>query len=210
MHLFSRHLLARGTIHLSHLFNHNGDLIPWAEASTKFGLHNYFRWLQIINAIPSEWKSLVKNSVINRDNCSLKQHLKGTHWGILQYFIIIQIYMCQILGLLNCARNNINIKGANLRKKTSQLFGTVVFCDCTVIGSDWLANHKKKIMPKKILYLGVRMLLICSCLFCLFLYSLGFYFSDKACCSLKNVMCIFKSGEQFKLYELTSYLAREQ
>ena len=62
-------------IYLSHLFNHNGDLIPWAEASTKFGLHNYFRWLQIINAIPSEWKSLVKNSVINRDNCCLKQHL---------------------------------------------------------------------------------------------------------------------------------------
>ena len=24
-------------IYLSHLFNHNGDLIPWAEASTKFG-----------------------------------------------------------------------------------------------------------------------------------------------------------------------------
>ena len=62
-------------IYLSQLFSDNGDLIPWAEASTKFGLHNYFRWLQIINAIPSEWKSLVKNSVINRENCCLKQHL---------------------------------------------------------------------------------------------------------------------------------------
>ena len=99
--------------------------------------------------------------------------------------------MCQILGLLNCARNNINIKGANLRKKTIQLFDTVVFCDCTVIESDRLANHKKKIMAKKLLYLGNIMFLICSCLFCSFLYSLGICFSDKACCSLKNVMCIF-------------------
>ena len=62
-------------IYLSQLFNDNGDFIPWAEASTKFGLHNYFRWLQITNAIPTVWKTIVKNSVINRETCCLTQHL---------------------------------------------------------------------------------------------------------------------------------------
>ena len=57
--------------------------------------------------------------------------------------------MCQILGLLNCVRNNINIKGTNLRKKASQLFSTVVFCDCTVIESDRLNNYKYKILVNK-------------------------------------------------------------
>lgn len=62
-------------IYLSQLFDDNGQFIPWAEASAKFGMHNYFRWLQIINAIPTEWKSIVKNSVFNRETCCLVQHL---------------------------------------------------------------------------------------------------------------------------------------
>ena len=66
--------------------------------------------------------------------------------------------MCQILGLPNCVKNNIISKGVNLGKKTIYLFGTVVFCDCTVIESDRLANHKKKIMPKKFLFSGNKML----------------------------------------------------
>ena len=62
-------------IYLSHLFTDNGNFISWADASRKFKLHNYFKWIQIVNAIPTKWKSIVKNSIINRDSCSLEQHL---------------------------------------------------------------------------------------------------------------------------------------
>jgi len=62
-------------IYLSHLFTDNGVFIPWAEASRKLKLRNYFKWIQIVNAIPSQWKNLVKNSAVDRNTCSLEQHL---------------------------------------------------------------------------------------------------------------------------------------
>ena len=62
-------------IYLSHLFTDNGNFISWADASRKFKLRNYFKWFQIVNAIPTNWKSIVKNSTVNRDICTLEQHL---------------------------------------------------------------------------------------------------------------------------------------
>ena len=62
-------------IYLAHLFTDNGVFISWAEASRNFKLHNYFKWIQIVNAIPTQWKNLVKNSVVDRNTCSLEQHL---------------------------------------------------------------------------------------------------------------------------------------
>ena len=62
-------------IYLSHLFTDNGVFISWAEASRLLKLRNYFKWIQIVNAIPIHWKNLVKNSTVDRDACSLEQHL---------------------------------------------------------------------------------------------------------------------------------------
>ena len=62
-------------IYLSHLFTDNGVFISWAEASRLLKLRNYFKWIQIVNAIPIQWKNLVKNSTVDRDACSLEQHL---------------------------------------------------------------------------------------------------------------------------------------
>ena len=62
-------------IYIYQLFNDTGNLISWDEASTKFNLISHFRWLQIANAIPAEWKSIVRNSNVNPENCCFKQHL---------------------------------------------------------------------------------------------------------------------------------------
>ena len=66
---------ATNQIYLSHLFSDNGDIIPWVEASVKFSLTNHFKWIQIVNAIPKEWKSAIKNSQFSRDICCFQQHL---------------------------------------------------------------------------------------------------------------------------------------
>ena len=62
-------------IYLAQLFTNNGNFISWTEASRKFKLRNYFKWIQIIHAIPSSWKVIVKNSVVNPDNCCFDQHM---------------------------------------------------------------------------------------------------------------------------------------
>ena len=45
------------------------------KASIKLKVRNYFKWIQIVNAIPSRWKTIVKNSFIDRNTCSVEQHL---------------------------------------------------------------------------------------------------------------------------------------
>jgi len=62
-------------VYLSHLFTDDGVLISWAEASEKLKMRNFFKWAQIANAIPSNWKSLVRNSTFDRGTCCLDQHL---------------------------------------------------------------------------------------------------------------------------------------
>ena len=43
-------------IYLAQLFTNNGNFISWNDASRKFKLRNYFKWMQIIHAIPTNWK----------------------------------------------------------------------------------------------------------------------------------------------------------
>ena len=62
-------------VYLSHLFTDDGVLISWAEASEKLKMRNFFKWAQIAHAIPSNWKSLVRNSTFDRGTCCLDQHL---------------------------------------------------------------------------------------------------------------------------------------
>ena len=62
-------------IYISHLFNENGMLISWAEASVRLKMRNFFKWIQIVNAIPAHWKTIVMNSTLDRSSCCLGQHL---------------------------------------------------------------------------------------------------------------------------------------
>ena len=62
-------------VYVSQLFTDNGLLISWAEASEKFKMRNFFKWVQIANAIPAHWKSLIKNSTCDRGICCFDQHL---------------------------------------------------------------------------------------------------------------------------------------
>ena len=61
-------------VYLRDLFADNGNFITWAEASPKFNLRNYFKWFQVVNAIPTAWKSIIRNSPVNYDLCC-QQHL---------------------------------------------------------------------------------------------------------------------------------------
>ena len=87
-------------VYLSHLFDDNGNFISWAEASTKFNLRNYFKWIQIVNAIPTAWKSIVRNSPVNRDMCCSKQHLtinnKMVPTGMLSTRFFYDLYIDNI------------------------------------------------------------------------------------------------------------------
>ena len=91
---------ATNQIYLSHLFSDNGDLIPWVEASVKFSLTNHFKWIQIVNAIPKEWKSAIKNSQFSRDICCFQQHLnrndKMVPTGLFSSRFFYDIYIDKI------------------------------------------------------------------------------------------------------------------
>ena len=66
---------ANGPFYVSHLFTDNGCFISWELASTKFGLRNYFKWIQIVNAIPNDWKTIVRNSAPPSTTLFIGQHL---------------------------------------------------------------------------------------------------------------------------------------
>ena len=62
--VFFRALEERGIKHLSDLFFENGSHIPW---STLKDLHSipstqYFTWMQVLDAIPDDWKILLKEN----------------------------------------------------------------------------------------------------------------------------------------------------
>ena len=63
------------TIFLLDLFTNDGRLITWLEASNILQIRNYFKWIQIINAIPLSWKNIVKNTITNRDTCCTVIHI---------------------------------------------------------------------------------------------------------------------------------------
>ena len=64
-----------GPIYISQLFSHDGCFITWEQASARLGVRNYFKWVQIKNAIPSDWKRVVRNSIPTPNTLHLDQHL---------------------------------------------------------------------------------------------------------------------------------------
>ena len=63
--VFFRALEERGIKHLSYVFFENGSHIPW---STLKDLHSipstqYFTWMQVLDAIPDDWKYFLKEMV---------------------------------------------------------------------------------------------------------------------------------------------------
>ena len=63
------------TILLFDLFTDDGKFITWNEASAKLRIQNQFKWIQIMNSIPSEWKKMIRGNHVNRDNCCFDMHL---------------------------------------------------------------------------------------------------------------------------------------
>ena len=63
------------SIFLYDLFESNGKFISYAEAVLKLNNLNAFKWIQIKNAIPSNWKVLLKDTNVSRENCCLDRHI---------------------------------------------------------------------------------------------------------------------------------------
>ena len=46
---------------VSNIFDTSGSLIPWETFQTSYDLPNqtYYKWLQIVKALPGEWKNII-------------------------------------------------------------------------------------------------------------------------------------------------------
>ena len=57
-----------------HFFFISGSLIPWETFRTNYDLTNqsYYKWLQIVKALPGEWKNIIssENTVLDITNVS--------------------------------------------------------------------------------------------------------------------------------------------
>ena len=62
---------------VSDLFDENGELKSWQKILSDFQLtqKSYFKWFQLINAIPRPWKLTVLNDKRNDKNIYLNHHL---------------------------------------------------------------------------------------------------------------------------------------
>ena len=62
--LENRFSLERGIKHLSDLFFENGSHIPWSKLKDLHSIPStqYFTWMQVLDAIPDDWKILLKGN----------------------------------------------------------------------------------------------------------------------------------------------------
>ena len=63
--------------HIAHLFDNFGKVKDWNVLKEEFHLDNkfYFQWMQLINAIPSKWKKIIKDEGKCENLLLLNHHL---------------------------------------------------------------------------------------------------------------------------------------
>ena len=54
----------------------NGEIKSWKDLKNEFKLVQrlYFKWMQLVEAIPSKWKNILKHSDIYSQNLVLLDH----------------------------------------------------------------------------------------------------------------------------------------
>ena len=59
-----------------HLFNHSGSLKEWNDLMAEYELEQkyYFSWMQLVNAIPKEWKKEINRANVNMDLNTIIEH----------------------------------------------------------------------------------------------------------------------------------------
>ena len=109
--------------HIAHLFDNFGKVKDWNVLKEEFHLDNkfYFQWMQLINAIPSKWKKIIKDEG-NCENLLLLNHhlIKHNNLVCLEKLTSKELYSMQILNF-NC-------------KPTSQYYLEIKFPD---VEFDW-------------------------------------------------------------------------
>ena len=62
--------------YVNNLFDENGELKSWQKILSDFHLtqKSYFKWFQLIHAIPKSWKLTVLNEKINCKNIIYLNH----------------------------------------------------------------------------------------------------------------------------------------
>ena len=109
--------------HIAHLFDNFGKVKDWNVLKEEFYLDNkfYFQWMQLINAIPSKWKKIIKDEGKCENLLLLNHHLiKHNNLVRLEKLTSKELYSMQILNF-NC-------------KPTSQYYFEMKFPD---VEFDW-------------------------------------------------------------------------
>ena len=107
------------TVHAFFWLKHHSMIMVTSSRGQKHLLNlicvTNFKWIQIVNAILTAWKSIVRNSPVNRDMCCSKQHLtindKMVPTGMLSTRVFYDLYI-----------DNISIKPTS-QKYFERLFG---------------------------------------------------------------------------------------
>ena len=73
---FFKHFSEKGVNFISHIMKENGEIKSWDDLKNEFELEQrlYFKWMQLVNAIPSVWKNNLKHSNTNSQNLILVDH----------------------------------------------------------------------------------------------------------------------------------------
>ena len=74
--IFFKHFSEKGVNFVSHIMKKNGDNKSWNDLKKKFKLEQqlHFKWMLLVNAIPSDWKNNLKHSDTYPQNHILLDH----------------------------------------------------------------------------------------------------------------------------------------
>ena len=92
---------------VSDLFDENGELKSWQKILSDFQLtqKSYFKWFQLIHAIPRPWKLAVLNNKGNCKNIYLKHHLiKNSQILVIEKLIPKELYSLLLFWKINFLR----------------------------------------------------------------------------------------------------------
>ena len=103
--IFFKHFSEKGVNLVSHIMKENGEIRSWNDLKTEFKLEQqlYFKWVQLVNAIPSNWKNNLKHTDTYLQNLILLDHHLGKSNCL---FSIEKLELREFYCIINSSRNN--------------------------------------------------------------------------------------------------------
>ena len=85
--VFLKHFSEKGVSFIPHIMKENGEIKSWDDLKNEFKLEQrlYFKWMPLVNAIPSVWKNNLKHSNTNSQSLILvDRHLVKSNYLVLK------------------------------------------------------------------------------------------------------------------------------